>query len=204
MNKAHGDETSRALLLAAHRLLADHGADALTVRRIANEANMSTMNVYSRFGGKDGVVEELYIDGFERLLALVTAVPTTDDVADDLRNVAIAYREFALQNPTYYRVMFRSSINEFTPSDHARNVAMEGLDVFSARIRAGQQSGDIIDDADHDAATIAGWMWAACHGLVSLELVGLAADRVDWPSIFDLGLRSAITGLQPTLRRLSA
>ena len=60
------DQTSRALLDAAHRLLADHGSEALTVRRIATEAGMSTMNVYSRFGGKDGVIDELFIDGFER------------------------------------------------------------------------------------------------------------------------------------------
>ena len=52
MIRSH-DDTSRALLAAAHRLLAEDGPEALTVRRIANEAGMSTMNVYSRFGGKD-------------------------------------------------------------------------------------------------------------------------------------------------------
>lgn len=201
MKKAQDDATSRALVAAAHRVLAEHGADALTVRRIANEANMSTMNVYSRFGGKDGVVDELYIDGFERLLAVVTTVPVTDDVANDLESIAIAYRGFALANPTYYPVMFRSSIHEFTPSDHARRVATEGLRVFTDRVRAGQEQGDIIADADHDAGTIAAWLWAACHGLVSLELGGVARERVDWPSIFEIGVRTAIAGLHPSARR---
>ena len=43
------------------------GPGALTVRRIAAAAGMSTMNVYSRFGGKDGVLDELFVDGFRRL-----------------------------------------------------------------------------------------------------------------------------------------
>ena len=61
-------------------VLAGSGPDALTVRRIATEASMSTMNVYSRFGGKDGVIDELYSDGFRRLVTAIDAVPTTDDV----------------------------------------------------------------------------------------------------------------------------
>ena len=42
MNR-HYDGTSEALLTAAHRLLAEDGPVALTVRRIAGEAGMSTM-----------------------------------------------------------------------------------------------------------------------------------------------------------------
>ena len=41
MNRVH-DETSEALLAAAHRLLAGEGPDALTVRRIATEAGIAT------------------------------------------------------------------------------------------------------------------------------------------------------------------
>ena len=70
------DDTSAALLAAAHRLLAEDGPEALTVRRIAGEAGMSTMNVYSRFGGKDGVIDELYADGYRRLVAAIDADPT--------------------------------------------------------------------------------------------------------------------------------
>src|SRR6187455_1197704 len=91
MNR-HYDGTSEALLTAAHRLLAEDGPEALTVRRIAGEAGMSTMNVYSRFGGKDGVIDELYADGYRRLVAEIDSVPETDDVPADLMMVAHTYR----------------------------------------------------------------------------------------------------------------
>ena len=197
MQQQH-DETSRALLEAAHRLLAEQGSEALTVRRIATEAGMSTMNVYSRFGGKDGVVDELYRSGFERLFTAINAVPVTEDFEGDLMRMAHAYRQFALDNPTYYHVMFRSAIHDFTPSDEATEVALGGLQVFIQRIAAGQERGVVRDDPDYPPTDIAAWLWASCHGLVSLELFAIAEERVDWESVFDNGMRTAIAGLRPT------
>jgi AcrR family transcriptional regulator len=197
------DDTSRALLDAAHRLLEDHGSEALTVRRIATEAGMSTMNVYSRFGGKDGVIDVLYIDGFKRLFATLDDVPTTNDARHDLLESARAYRHFAMANPTYYRIMFRSAIHEFTPSDEATKVALSGLEVFVNRVVAGQQRGDLLADPQHRAGEVAAWLWATCHGLVSLELSGVASERVSWASIFENGMRSVIGGLHPSHLRVS-
>jgi len=197
MQQQH-DETSRALLEAAHRLLAEQGSEALTVRRIATEAGMSTMNVYSRFGGKDGVVDELYRSGFERLFTAVNAVPVTDDFEGDLMRMAHAYRQFALDNPTYYHVMFRSAIHDFTPSDEATEVALSGLQVFIQRIAVGQERGVVREDPAYPPTDIAAWLWASCHGLVSLELFAIAEERVVWDSVFENGMQTAIAGLRPT------
>jgi AcrR family transcriptional regulator len=192
------DDTSRALLDAAHRLLEDHGSDALTVRRIATEAGMSTMNVYSRFGGKDGVIDVLYIDGFKRLFAALDDVPSTNDARHDLLESARAYRHFAIANPTYYRIMFRSAIHEFTPSEEATELALSGLEVFVDRIVAGQQRGDLTAGPQHQAQEVAAFLWATCHGLVSLELNGVANAQVSWPSIFENGMRNVIGSLHPS------
>ena len=156
-------------------------ADATTaVRRhganIATEAGMSTMNVYSRFGGKDGVIDELYIDGFSRLYEAIGAVPTTDDFATDLVAMAQAYRQFALENPTYYKVMFRTAIHEFAPSAAA---------------------GQVRTDDGHDARVIAAWLWATCHGLVTLEIFSVANEQVDWSAVYDRGIRTSVEGLSP-------
>ena len=198
------DETSRALLIAAHRLLAGHGSQALTVRRIATEAGMSTMNVYSRFGGKDGVVDMLYIDGFERLFDAINSVEVTDDVPADLVRVAHVYRDFALENPTYYGVMFRNSIENFTPSDRATEISLGGLGVFAERLRHGQALGQIAGGGTgRSAHEIAAFLWATCHGMVSLELVGAATEVLSWSSIFDAGIRTAVAGLDPTVAHVT-
>ena len=97
------DETSEALLAAAHRLLATTGPESLTRCRIATEAGMSTMNVDSRFGGKDGVIDELYADGYRRLMGALDSVPTTDDIPGDLIRVAHAYRDLRTRRPDLLR-----------------------------------------------------------------------------------------------------
>ncbi len=194
MNRAH-DETSQALLDAAHRLLASEGSDALTVRRIATEAGMSTMNVYSRFGGKDGVIDELYADGYRRLIAAIEAVPPSDRVTDEILTVARTYRQFALDNPTYYGIMFRSAITGFEPSQESVDLALGGLSSFVERVRRGQDLEQLARFPGRDATESAAWLWATCHGLISLELDGVAQDHVSWPSIFEHGMQTALAGL---------
>ena len=200
MNRSH-DDTSEALLAAAHRLLADSGPDALTVRRIATEASMSTMNVYSRFGGKDGVIDELYADGFRRLVTAIDAVPTTDDVPGDLERVAAAYRNFAVENPTYYAIMFRSSVHGFHPSETSVELGLRGLTSFVERVRAGRDRGLIVAD-ENDSDVIAGWLWATCHGLVSLELDGVGDELIDWSQVFESGMRRSINALRPAQQQV--
>lgn len=203
MNRSH-DETSEALLAAAHRLLAETGPDSLTVRRIATEAGMSTMNVYSRFGGKDGVVDELYADGYRRLVDVITAVPTTDEVAGDLERVAQAYRTFAVENPTYYGIMFRSTVHGFHPSEESTALGLGGLASLVERVQAGQDSGVITNSDVDTSADIAGWLWATCHGLVSLELDGVGDEEVDWPRVFQNGIRRSLNALRPVSQQANA
>ncbi len=194
MNRAQ-DETSDALLAAAHHLLSTVGAEALTVRRIANEAGMSTMNVYSRFGGKDGVIDELYADGYRRLVERLEAVPVTHDPQIDIIAITDAYREFALANPTYYGVMFRSSIPGFVPSPDSLQVAVGLLQSMVDRIESAQGEGRVATDLE--PYEVAAWIWATCHGLVSLELDGVGDELINWPTIWEKGIRQAVTVLRP-------
>jgi AcrR family transcriptional regulator len=198
INRNH-DETSAALLTAAHRLLAEDGPEALTVRRIASEAGMSTMNVYSRFGGKDGVIDELYVDGYRRLIAEVEAVPLSDDVMVDLMQIAHTYRNFARANPTYYRIMFRHTVSGYDPSAEAVAIALGGLSTFVSIVQRGQQLGQIVSFKDNDSQDIAAALWATCHGIVALELDGVAETYLSWETIFQIGMRGAISGLRPSV-----
>ena len=83
-SRAQVDVTGQALLTAARDLLASESPTALTVRRIAAAAGVGTMNVYSRFGGKDGVLDELFGDGLRRLDEQMAAAPSTTDPLADL------------------------------------------------------------------------------------------------------------------------
>lgn len=194
------DATSAALITAAHAILETSGPEALTVRRIAAEAGMSTMNVYSRFDGKNGVIDELYADGFRRLAAKLEAVPSTGDAIDDILRVMSAYRQFAIDNPTYYRVMFRSAtLPSYQPSQAARDVAFTCLQSLIARVEQAQRAGQIAVVSEWSAQEIAAWLWATCHGLVSVEASDVAVPGVSWDGVFEHGARAALLGLHPAI-----
>jgi len=188
------DDTRRALLDAAHDLLATEGPGSLTVRRIAAAAGMSTMNVYSRFGGKDGVLDELFTDGFRRLGEAMGGDPDGDDPLADLYRCSRTYRRFARENPTYYSLMFDRVVPDFTPSDAAQAVALATLQQVQRRVERAIAAGAI---RDGDSFSIACALWACEHGLVSLEARTSEGQHAvfDWDRVYSLTTDALIRGL---------
>jgi AcrR family transcriptional regulator len=191
------DEAREALLAAAHDLLANEGPGALTVRRIAAAAGMSTMNVYSRFGGKDGVLDELFVDGFRRMADEMADAPTTDDPIADLVACGQAYRAFARRNPTYYSLMFDHVAPDFVPSARAVDTALAGLGRVVARVERAMEAGKI---RAGDPFEVASALWACDHGLASLEFrtpAGEQSELFDWDAVSTIAIESMLRGLAP-------
>jgi len=186
------DETRRALLAAAHDLLAGEGPGALSVRRIATAAGMSTMNVYSRFGGKDGVLDELFAEGFRRLSEAMAKTPSTDDTLTDLRECGLAYRRFANEHPTYYSLMFDRVAPDYEPSPAARAEALGALGRLEARVQRAMDAGAI---RPGDAFAVATGLWACQHGLVSLESHNRHDAVFDWATVYPLTSDALVRGL---------
>ncbi len=163
------DDQGQRILEAASELLSKEGASALSVRRIAASAGCSTMGLYSRFGGKDGVVDELFAEGFERLTDAIRAIPAGDDPLADLRGCAECYRETALANATHYMVMFGGAVPGFEPSDASHLLAHTAFEGLVAKVRRCTDAGLLQGQADE----IAEVLWGSIHGLVMLEVVGI-------------------------------
>ena len=181
----HLDDVGSALLRAADGLLATEGPSALTVRRIAAEAGMSTMNVYSRFGGKDGVVEQLFLHGFELLAGGMGEVGATDDPIADLRRCGQAYRRFASEHSTLYSVMFERVVADYEPTPAAK---------AAARLQRAMDTGLVRRmDATHAAAIV----WSTCHGVISLQLKHDGITPVDWQQVFADATEAVVSGLAP-------
>lgn len=185
------DEVGTTLLEAAGRLLATEGPAALTVRRIAGDAGMSTMNVYSRFGSKHGVVEHLFLRGFELLAAAMATVPQTDDPLADLRASGQAYRRFALEHTTLYAVMFDRAVPDFVPSDAAAATGMATLLELAGRLQRAMDTGQLRAREPLQTAAI---VWSTCHGVVSLERKS-STMPIDWEAVYRDACDNLLKGL---------
>ncbi|MER8100188.1 TetR/AcrR family transcriptional regulator [Kitasatospora sp. NPDC094016] len=165
-----GQDAVRAVILdSAITLLVSEGPAALTVRRIATEIGSSTKVLYTMFGGKEGLVDALYREGFARLRRAQEQVPCGGDPLAYLTELGLVYRERALAEPAYYRVMFEQPVPEFRPSAEALAVAETAFGASVAAVEACMAAGIL---RPGDAYELSKLFWAASHGAVSLELAG--------------------------------
>jgi AcrR family transcriptional regulator len=187
------DETGAAILHAASALLATEGPGALSVRRIAAAAGCSTMGLYSRFGGKDGVVDELFAEGMEHLHESIRSSTDTGDAIADFRCCALGYRRTALEHSTHYMVMFGGAVPGFEPSEENHLVAKAAFGLLVERVQGAIDSGAFAGDA----VRIAEIAWGAMHGMVMLELIGIDPVGDDPATRYEGMLDVLIAGLRP-------
>ncbi|HEY8608556.1 MAG TPA: TetR/AcrR family transcriptional regulator [Noviherbaspirillum sp.] len=189
----------QGMLDAATRLLREEGPSALTVRRVADAVNCSTTLLYSLFGGKDGLANELYLEGFARLKGAFAAAEQTGRKNSDkdrlapLRMHARIYHAYAKENPAYYMVMFGDAIAGFVPPVESRKQAWESLAALIDTFARLMEEGALPKSNPTAAARL---LWAAMHGAVSLELKGyyLKTDRAD--ELFDAAVNAVLTALR--------
>ncbi len=178
------------LLHAAVGLLNDQGPDALQTRKVAGAAGTSTMAVYTHFGGMPRLIAEVAEEGLRQFDVALT-MPQTDDPVADLVATGIAYRQFAIDHPHMYRLMFGSTsahgIN--APAHNLLTLSLAEIDErypsFAHVVRGvhrsmlgGRLTGGSGDSSGDDASVVAtaAQFWALIHGFVMLELAGYYGD----------------------------
>ncbi|WP_328770189.1 TetR/AcrR family transcriptional regulator [Streptomyces sp. NBC_00286] len=158
------DPAVRSLLLdrAAHML---RTRQPVTLRTLVAGTGVSTMAVYTYFGGMDGLWKALRQEGFTRLAAQLAAVKMTPDPVRDLAALGAAYLTNALENPDLYRVMFDASFD--LEDTGAADETLDGLVRAVNRAKTNSRFRDEIDPLE-----LATQSWTIGHGLASLIATG--------------------------------
>jgi AcrR family transcriptional regulator len=182
-----------ALLTSASDILESEGPDGLSVRRIAAAAGVAPMGVYNHFESKFGIVEALFIQGFERLGTEMDAIAHIDDPAEALREGARRYRALALAHPMAYQVMFLRAVPGFEPSLSAMGTCTGTFESLVTAVERAIQAGVIADGSPTETAHM---IWATIHGWVSLELLGIGFVD-DQGSAYERLCEALLRGLRP-------
>jgi AcrR family transcriptional regulator len=171
--KEHDEATRARLLDAAEHLSAAHGWEALTVRRIAEEAGTSTRAVYALFASKEGLEQALHQAMFTRLRDLLQACEPTDDPRRDIAAQSLAYRQWAVERPERYALAMHRFVGQRSRprSDEGLAVSREALGELRQAVRRCHDAGLLLGDREpEDVVT---HMRALVHGLAEFENLGL-------------------------------
>jgi AcrR family transcriptional regulator len=128
-------ETVTDIKLAARRLLVAGGPAAISLRAIARELGMTAPALYRYFAGLDDLILTTVTDLFEELRATTADAATAHADAEPLVRVghmARAFRQWSLERPAEFALMFGSPIPGVTP------LAERGSPLLDAGARFGE------------------------------------------------------------------
>ena len=184
-----------SLLDTASRMVAEGGAESLSLRKLAEEVGASTMVVYTTFGSKEGLLNELWREGFRRLWATEEEALKQADPLARLQALGKAYRQNALTNPYFYKLVFGGQLptDKLTTemeSDESKRTFTVLIDAVADCQKAGS-----ISNA-WSAIDVAAMFWSTAHGAISLELSGMLGKWACAETIYNLNFDNLLRGLK--------
>jgi len=184
------NDARKNILAAASSLFLKGGVPSLSVRAIAREAGISTIGIYSHFNGKQGILDALYIEGFNLvydamakqtdMLGDESARPVEQKSLEQKRQAVIdacaAYMDVGRNHEAHYRLIFGERDASYQPSLDAELAAKRA---FAKLVSvAGVYLGESTNQRNHQLALD---VWAIVHGFVSISHhVSMANQNINW------------------------
>lgn len=187
--------TTRTRILAAAKAIHEHaGVEGLSMRRIAARLGVTAPAIYHHFLNRESILEAVSDDGFERLVARIERRPRRRGPLKQCLDVLVVYREFALDEPHVFAVMFiarRPRARRFPDDFAARRSAAFSL--LADRVAAAMVARELRDDDPNEVALT---LWAHAHGLIVLQLAGRFGPQLaPYRRAFDGSLARLLAGL---------
>lgn len=172
------NDTKTNILNAASSLFLKGGTGALSVRAIAKHAGVSTIGIYSHFQGKQGILDALYIEGFQSVSKAmdVQTADTTPRAA--VLQASLNYLETAEQFEAHYSLIFGKLDGSYLPSPEAQAAGVEAFNRLTELVGTLLPTTASLAE-QHDAAI---QVWSLIHGFVGLKnhAVAQLVDMSDW------------------------
>ncbi|NSC21419.1 TetR/AcrR family transcriptional regulator [Streptomyces albus subsp. chlorinus] len=149
------ERSRKAILRASMELVGEVGYTKLTIEAIAARAGVGKQTIYRWWPSKAAVL----LDAFTEVVRsedYQAGIPDTGDIEADLKTVLRAtadeFSDAAFEAP-YRALAVASAADAELAEQFVRRLQEPGLEVYIARLRAGQQAGQIDPDLDLRLAT---------------------------------------------------
>ncbi|MGN6092849.1 MAG: TetR/AcrR family transcriptional regulator [Luteibacter jiangsuensis] len=163
-------KTADRILAAAHALFDAHGAEAVTMRRVAGELGLSAMAIYRHFPNREALLERLSNDSFEEAARTWASHARERDPRRRLLAMLASYLDYAVAHPHLFDHAFglpRDDARRFPEDFHARRSPT--LNLIADAIVEGIAQGALRKLDEWDLAMD---LWAHAHGLIVLYRAG--------------------------------
>ncbi|GLQ48483.1 TetR family transcriptional regulator [Dyella lipolytica] len=187
--------TAEKILRAAHRLFDREGADAVTMRRVADAVGITPMAIYRHFPNREALLKRLSDDSFNTVAHEWEAHSRSPDVLQRLMALGEPYLDYALAHPHLFDHAFsvrRDDARRYPEDFRARRSPTfnVGLDA----VIEGMAQGVLKQDDPYDVMMT---LWAQQHGLIALYRAGrFSYDEAQFRAFYLQSLGRLIDGIK--------
>lgn len=187
--------TKDRILSAAKAVLEDEGIEGLTIRRVAQRAELSPMALYRHFADKDALLNALMEDGLAAWEGIVRGIRARDPL-EWLAATSEAHLDFALEQPHRYDAAF------FLPAPAARRFPDDfaagrspAIAMVMARIDQAKADGRLRDKPTLEIALA---LVATGHGFVAMHRASRFASDKQFKALYRAAQRHLLDSLKPS------
>jgi AcrR family transcriptional regulator len=189
-------ENLRKLVVdAAATLLQEEGPEAVTVRKVAQKMDCSTKIIYSLFVNKEGLAQQLYLDGCRLLANELGGTPQAADPAQHLLNIGETYWQFGQRYSSYYKLMFGGAFADFKPDEESMHGTVTAMRQLLTVINNAQEQGLL--PGQYDTVSVVRIFWASLHGVIHLYMGGHLGDVQSAHAVYRQTLSLIVSSLLP-------
>lgn len=168
----HKEELKLRILDAAKDLFLKQGYDATSIRKIAEQIEISPTTIYLYYKDKSDIIYALHQEGFKILSSQFVVLQQVEDAFERLKAMGRIYMTFALENPDFYELMFIMKEPLDFVVKHCGSEWEEGEFAFTSLLKTVADCKEIGYFKQMDTNSMALNIWAIMHGLCSLKLQG--------------------------------
>ncbi len=185
------DDFRDRLIDTAERLFAEKGLEAVSLRQLAAELEVSAMTPYRYFADKQAILAAVRVRAFDRFAqALETAFAGEGDLIVRAEAAGQAYVRFAFEHSAAYRLMFDLRQPDEADYPDLVRASARARATLTAHIDALMAAGLL----QGDPLLIAHAYWAQLHGLIGLKLADKIEPGVDFAAALDTALNALARG----------
>lgn len=162
--------TAQRILHAARTIFEADGADAVSMRRVAEAAGITAMAIYRHFPNREALLKRISDDSFAEIAHHWAARARNDDILQRLIALHELYLDYALAHPYLFDHAFsvrREGARKF-PEDFRKRLSPT-LNVVADTVAEGMRAKVLREDDPWDVAMT---IWAHVHGLIALYRAG--------------------------------
>jgi len=192
----HHGNLKAALIEAALKLISEKGPTGFTLSEAAKLAGVTPAAVYRHFAGREDLIAEIALQGYEIFADLMDYAYKTGQPSAlaSFEATGRAYLAFANRYPGHYVAMFESGI----AINRTPELAKEARRAFDVLERAAEElSRHIPPGKRPPPQMVSAHIWAMSHGVVELFARGSPGTKSPFPAddLLESGIGVYLRGL---------